>query len=142
MNAAFKLDAKAGMDKLRQQAKWLHADHADAAASLLEAIEEMFTVNRLGLQPTLMRCLTTTNIIENPNGIVRSTTQRVKRWRDQDMAQRWTAAGFLEAEKSFRKVLGFKELWILRPVPVACMGGANMNKGARALARRDPGRDP
>ena len=114
MNAAFKLEAKAGMDKLRQQAKWLQAEHADAAASLLEGIEEMFTVNRLGLPPTLMRCLTTTNIIENPNGIVRSTTQRVKRWRDQDMALRWTAAGFLEAERAFRKVLGFKELWILR----------------------------
>jgi transposase-like protein len=114
MNAAFKLEAKAGIDKLRQQAKWLQAEHADAAASLLEGIEEMFTVNRMGLPPTLMRCLTTTNIIENPNGIVRNTTQRVKRWRDQDMVLRWTAAGFLEAEKSFRKVLGFKELWILR----------------------------
>lgn len=113
MNAAFKVEAKAGIDKLRQQAKWLQAEHADAAASLLEGIEEMFTVNRLGLPPTLMRCLATTNIIENPNGIVRSTTQRVKRWRDQDMALRWTAAGFLEAEKSFRRVLGFKELWIL-----------------------------
>lgn len=45
---------------------------------------------------------------------MRSTTQRVKRWPDQDMALRWTAAGLLEAEKSFRKVLGFKELWILR----------------------------
>ena len=108
MNAAFKLEAKAGMEKLRQQAKWLQAEHADAAASLLEGIEEMFTVNRLGLPPTLMRCLTTTNIIENPNGIVRNTTHRVKRWRDQDMALRWTAAGFLEAEKTFRKVLGFQ----------------------------------
>lgn len=114
MNAAFKLDAKPGMDKLRQQAKWLQAEYADAAASMLEGLEEMFTVNRLGLPPTLMRCLATTNIIENPNGIVRTTTQRVKRWRDQDMALRWTAAGFLEAEKSFRKLQGFKELWILR----------------------------
>ena len=81
---------------------------------MLEGIDEMFTVNRLGLTPALMRCLGTTNIIENPNGIVRSTTLRVKRWRDQDMALRWTAAGFLEAEKSFRKILGFKDLWILR----------------------------
>jgi putative transposase len=114
MNAAFKLDAKKGMDKLRQQAKWLQAEHADAAASMLEGLEEMFTVNELGLPPSLTRCLTTTNIIENPNGIVRSTTQRVKRWRDQDMALRWTAAGFLEAEKSFRRLQGFRELWILR----------------------------
>jgi transposase-like protein len=129
MNAAFKLEAKAGIDKLRQQAKWLQAEHADAAASLLEGIEEMFTVNRMGLPPTLMRCLTTTNIIENPNGIVRNTTQRVKRWRDQDMALRWTAAGFLEAEKSFRKVLGFKELWILR----AALGRAERVKAAQTM---------
>jgi putative transposase len=114
MNAAFKLDAKPGMEKMRQQAKWLQTEYADAAASMLEGLDEMFTVNRLGLPPSLMRCLATTNIIENPNGIVRATTQRVKRWRDQDMALRWTAAGFLEAEKSFRKLQGFKELWILR----------------------------
>lgn len=45
------------------------------------------------LPPSLMRCLCTTNIIENPNGIVRTTTNRVKRWRDQDMALRWVPPG-------------------------------------------------
>lgn len=30
------------------------------------------------------------------------------------MALRWTAAGFLEAQKSFRKIQGIKELWILK----------------------------
>jgi transposase-like protein len=113
MNAAYKLDAKRGMDKIRQQAKWLQADHADAAASMLEGLEEVFTVNKLGLPPSLMRCLCTTNIIENPNGIVRTTTNRVKHWRDQDMALRWVAAGFLEAEKSFRRIDGVKDLWVL-----------------------------
>jgi putative transposase len=73
----------------------------------------MFTVNRLGLLPTLMRCLTTTDSSENPECIVRSATQRVKHRRDQDTALRWTAAGFLQAEQYFRKVLGFKQLWIL-----------------------------
>ncbi|MFM6549040.1 MAG: IS256 family transposase [Microcystis panniformis] len=113
MNAAYKLDAKKGMEKIRQQAKWLQAEYADAAALMLEGIEEVFTVNRLGLPPSLMRCLCTTNIIENPNGIVRTTTNRVKRWRDQDMALRWVAAGFLEAEKSFRRIGGVKDLWVL-----------------------------
>ena len=113
MNAAYKLDVKRGMEKMRQQAKWLQAEHADAAASMLEGLEEVFTVNKLGLPPSLMRCLCTTNIIENPNGIVRTTTNRVKRWRDQDMALRWVAAGFLEAEKSFRRIDGVKELWVL-----------------------------
>ena len=29
------------------------------------------------------------------------------------MPLRWTATGFLEAEKSFRKIHGVKELWVL-----------------------------
>ena len=53
------------------------------------------------------------NIIENLNGIVRRTSRRVTRYRDADMALRWTAAGFLEAQKSFRKIQGVKDLWIL-----------------------------
>src|SRR5206468_5752340 len=49
-----------------------------------------------------------------PNGIVRRTSRRVTRYRDANMALRWTAAGFLEAEKSFRKIQGVKDLWILK----------------------------
>ncbi len=111
--AAYKLGPKQGMAKMNKQAEWLEREHADAAASLREGLHETFTVNTLGLPPTLMRCLCTTNIIENPNGIVRTTTNRVKRWRDQDMALRWVAAGFLEAEKSFRRIDGVKDLWVL-----------------------------
>ena len=79
-----------------------------------EGLAETFTVNALGLPPSLTRCLCTTNIIENPNGIVRRTSRRVTRYQDADMALRWTAAGFLEAQKSFRKIQGIKDLWILR----------------------------
>ena len=50
-----------------------------------------------------MRCLASTNVIENPNGAVRRVTRRVSRYRDAEMALRWTATAFLEAEKSFRK---------------------------------------
>lgn len=32
------------------------------------------------------------------------------------MALRWTATGILEAEKSFRKIQGVKDLWILAQV--------------------------
>ena len=79
-----------------------------------EGLQETFTVNALGLPPSLTRCLCTTNIIENPNGIVRRTSARVTRYQDADMALRWTAAGFLEAQKSFRKIQGMKDLWILK----------------------------
>ena len=114
MMAAYKLEPKQGMAKMKQQAELLAREHADAAASLREGMQETFTVNALGLPPTLMCCLCTTNIIENPNGIVRRTGRRVTRYRDADMALRWTAAGFIEAQKSFRKIQGIKDLWILK----------------------------
>jgi putative transposase len=114
MMAAYKLHPKQGMAKMNKQAQWLEREHADAAASLREGLHETFAVNALGLPPTLMRCLCTTNIIENPNGIVRRTSRRVTRYRDADMALRWTAAGFIEAQKSFRKIQGIKDLWILK----------------------------
>ena len=113
MKAAYKLPAEKGLARIKTQAAWLEKDYPDAAASLLEGLEETFTVNELGLTPALMRCLSTTNIIENPNGAVRRVTRRVTRYRDADMALRWTAAGFLEAEKHFRKISGVKDLWIL-----------------------------
>lgn len=113
MRAAYKLPEKEGKAKLKQQASWLQADHPDAAASLLEGLDEIFTVNRLGLTPQLMRCLATTNLIENPNGAVRRVTHRVCRYRDAEMTLRWTASGFLEAEKSFRRLQGHRELWVL-----------------------------
>jgi hypothetical protein len=113
MHAAYKLPPKQGMTKLRQQACWLQADHPDAASSLLEGLEEIFTVNRLGLTPQLIRCLETTNVIENPNGAVRRVTHRVCRYRDAGMALRWTASAFLEAEKNFRRIQGHRELWVL-----------------------------
>ena len=84
MMAAYKLDPKQGMAKMNKQAEWLEREHADAAASLREGLHETYTVNALGLPPTLMRCLCTTNIIENPNGIVRRTSRRVTRYRDAD----------------------------------------------------------
>src|SRR5258706_7478268 len=121
MHAAYQLPAKDGIAKLKQQAKWLHAEHADAAASLLEGLEETFTVNRMGLSPPLVRCLSTTNIIENPNAIVRATSRRVTNYQDRDMVLRWTAAGFLEGGKYFRQIQGIKHPWpveaAFRPTP-------------------------
>ena len=113
MQAAYKLPEKDGMEKLKQQAKWLQTEHPDAAASLLEGLEETFTVNRLQLTPALIRCLSSTNIIENPNGAVRRVTNRVCRWRDPQMVLRWASASFLEAEKHFRRIQGYRDLWVL-----------------------------
>ena len=116
MKASWKLDAKEGMMRLKKQAQWLETEYPSAAGSLLEGMEEMFTLNHLGLPPTLTRCLATTNIIESPNGGVRRRTGRVSRWKNGKMVLRWAASAFLSAEKNFRRIMGYKDLWILEAV--------------------------
>ena len=114
MKAAFSLDAKDGRKKLEKLAQWLDREYPSAAASLREGLEEMFTINRLGLPPQLRRCLGSTNVIESPNGGIRRCTRRVKRWRDHAMVVRWVAASLLEVEKRFRRIMGYQQLWILQ----------------------------
>jgi hypothetical protein len=42
--------------------------------------------------------------------IVRRVQRNVKRWSSGDMALRWTAGGLFEAERQFRRVIGYKQL--------------------------------
>jgi putative transposase len=103
-------DAIKGLDAAKRLAKELEADHPDAAASLREGLEDMFTVRRLGVGGTLAKTLTTTNCIESMISITRRTTGRVTRWKDGSMKKRWIAAGMLEAERSFRRVRGHNDM--------------------------------
>jgi hypothetical protein len=74
------------------------------AASILEGLDEMLTVNRLGLPVELRRSLVCTNSIENMMGTVRPLCRNVKRWRNAAMALRWAATGMMEAAKGFRRL--------------------------------------
>jgi hypothetical protein len=89
------------------------------AASILEGLDEMPTVNRLGLPTSLRRSLACTNSIENMMGTVRRVCRNVKRWRNAPMALRWTAAGMMEATKGFRRLKAYRYLPILRAALVA-----------------------
>jgi transposase-like protein len=116
MRAAWKMEAKAGMARIRKLAEWLDREYPSAAASLLEGLEECFTINRLGVPPSLQRCLATTNIIESPHAGVRIRTRRVTNWQNGSMARRWMASAFLRTEKNFRKIMGYRELWTLETI--------------------------
>jgi len=116
MRASYKLEAKEGMARLRKLADWLEQESPAAANSLREGLEECFTINRLGIPPSLHRCLATTNVIESPQSGVRMRTRRVCRWRDAAMVERWVAASFLATEKNFRRIMGWKDLWQLEAI--------------------------
>jgi putative transposase len=115
IRAAWKLDAKEGMARLRKLAEWLREDYPDAAGSLLEGMEECFTINRLNIPFSLHRCLATTNLIESSQSGVRMRTRRICRWRA-TMPARWVAAAFLVTENNFRRVMGYRDLWALKAI--------------------------
>jgi len=114
MQAAWRLDLEEGKKRIRQQARQLEIKYPSAASSLLEGLDEMFTVNAMGLPKALKRCLCTTNIIESQHSGVRMRTRRVSNWSGGKMVLRWATAAFLETEKHFKRIGGYKQLWILK----------------------------
>ena len=103
-------DHDRALDQLRALADELARSHPGAAASLREGMEETLTLTRLGIRGNLKRTLESTNPIESMVEFTRRTSRNVKRWQSGDMCLRWTAAGMLEAERQFRKIIGHKHL--------------------------------
>ena len=97
-------------EQLTRLADELDHTHPGAAGSLREGLEETLTVIRLGIKGRLRRTLESTNPCESMIDCVRTTQRNVKRWSSGEMGLRWTAAGMLEAEKQFRKVIGYLQL--------------------------------
>ncbi len=103
-------DPKRARQLLDNLARTLEREYPGAAASLREGLEETLTIMRLDLAESLTRVLSSTNLIENLFSRVRDMARRVRRWQGGTMILRWTAAGVLEAERHFRKVVGYRGL--------------------------------
>jgi putative transposase len=95
---------------LRALADELARTHPGAAASLREGMQETLTVTRLGVRGRLKRTLASTNPCESMIETVRRISRNVKRWQSGEMCLRWTAAGMLEAERQFRRIIGHTDL--------------------------------
>ena len=70
----------------------------------------------MGVPLALHRCLATTKLIESPQAGVRLRTRRICHLQGAGMVKRWAAAAFLEAEKSFRRLMGYRDLWALKAI--------------------------
>jgi len=106
-------DPDTAQRKLQSLAASLDQAHPGAADSIREGLAETLTIGRLGLSPALVKTFKSTNPIESLNDGIRTLQRNVKRWRSGKMAERWTAAAVLEREKRFRRVNGYRDLWLL-----------------------------
>ena len=128
-------DADKAERLLRNLARRLEHEEPGVAGSILESLDEILTVIRLGL-PHEFRCsLACTNIIENALGTVRQVSRNVKRWRNAEMALRWTAAGMMEAQKSFRRLKAYRQLPILRNALQDRMRKAQANSAVETIIK-------
>lgn len=114
LQAAWKLEAPEGKKQIEQLARWYEQKHPSAAASLREGLDELFTINAMNLPGKLMRCVSTTNIIESAHWGARQRLGRVTKWESESMALRWSSCAFEAASKQFRKVMGHQQLWMLK----------------------------
>jgi transposase-like protein len=103
-------DYPRALEQLNRLADELERTHPGAAGSLREGVDETLTVIKLGIRGKLRRTLESTNPCESMIDTVRTTQRNVKHWSSGEMGLRWTAAGMLEAEKQFRKVIGYTDL--------------------------------
>lgn len=103
--------------QLNKVARYLESRYPDAADSLREGMEETLTVHRLEVPGKLRKTLSNTNAIESANSVAASMIRRVTNWKDGEMVLRHMAAGYLEAEHSFRRISGYREI----PLVVSAM---------------------
>jgi putative transposase len=103
-------DHERALEQLTTLASELERSHPGAAASLREGMAETLTVTRLGVKGKLRKTLASTNPCESMIECVRRTSRNVKHWQNGEMCLRWTAAGMLEAEQQFRRIIGYQEL--------------------------------
>jgi putative transposase len=103
-------DHSRALERLQTLAAELERSHPGAAGSLREGMAETLTLTRLAIKGSLKRTLESTNPCESMIECVRRSSRNVKRWQSGEMALRWTAAGMLEAERQFRRIIGYREL--------------------------------
>jgi len=92
---------------------WLRQFNDSAANSLLEGMKETITVHRLNMPSKLRSTFSTTNPIESMFDKVKSKMRRVKNWKSNGKAARWSASSLLVHEKQFRTIKGFREIPLL-----------------------------
>jgi len=89
---------------------WLEHDYPEAAAALAGKGWRMLHLNRLDI-PTLPASLSGHSKHRRQPAFWSSRSHPRFAAGVRECRRRWSAAAFLEIEKSFRKIMGYRDLW-------------------------------
>ncbi|MCF7792161.1 MAG: transposase [Victivallales bacterium] len=111
-----------GPEKAREVYKELHnflsSKNKNALDSLEECGEDLIALHLINAPSSLNQTLLNTNCIENSFLNVRRKIGRVNRWRSETVqAERWLSYSLIEAEKSFRRIKGWRDI----PLLIKCL---------------------
>lgn len=101
-------------EKLNLLAKELEMRYPKAADSLRDGLEQTLTVHRLHVPGLLRETLSNTNAMESANSVCAGVLRRVTNFKHGGMTLRHAAAGFMEAERSFHRVRGYRQIPALK----------------------------
>ena len=126
--AYMEFDMDEAKRKLNLLERELRMCYPSAAASLAEGLDETLAVHRLGVPGLLRKTISSTNAIESANSVCAGVIKRVTNFKTGEVAIRQAAAGFMEAERGFRRIKGYRELPILRAALAQLTGAHSMDK--------------
>jgi len=89
---------------------WLRAKNESATDSLLEAFEELLSLDRLKVPALFRETLMSTNPIESMFSLIMHSEPNVKRTRGSTMLQRWLGTGLLSYEGQLKKGKGYARM--------------------------------
>jgi putative transposase len=128
IRAAWKMNAKDGMVRLRKLADWLQRDYPEAAASLLEGLEECFNH-----QPSGAPAHTASLFGDHECDRELAVGCAPANWAHMSLASQHAAtlggSRLLGTEKHFRRIMGYRELWALKVILQGEMTKVDEGKG-------------
>ncbi len=87
-----------------------------AANSILEGLEEILTLHKLGINQKLWQTFRSTNCIESLNSQLGKYLRKVTNWQSSDQRYRWTAAGLLQSEQKMHRIRNYRLLPLMKKV--------------------------
>jgi len=112
--------------------KNLEYRYPKAAESLREGLEETLSVHKLKVPGLLRQTISSTNAMESANAACMGVIRKVTNFKNGETIIRHAAVGFMEAEKGFRRIKGYRQIPLLNNQLLEHVSSGSTDKSSSA----------